>query len=97
MNLRGLSCWMLPSQPRFTLRLLPCDQRALTADPPRRCIHLLPSPVRFTVLAYAGELFHASSEAPSRRLSASAGRSSLDGRSAAQVAACGDGAASASG
>lgn len=44
MNLRGLSCWMLPSQPRFTLRLLPCDQRALTADPPRRCVHLLHLP-----------------------------------------------------
>lgn len=37
------------------------------------------------------ELFHASSEAPSRRLSESAGRSSLDGRSAARAAACGDG------
>lgn len=43
----------------FPLRLLPCDQRALTADPPRRCVHLLPSPVRFTVLACARELFHA--------------------------------------
>lgn len=52
MNLRGLSCWMLPSQPRSALRLLPCDQRALTADPPRRCIHFLLSLARFTVLAY---------------------------------------------
>ena len=44
MNLRGLSCWMLPSRPDSPLGLLPFGQGALAAARPRRCLHFTPTP-----------------------------------------------------
>lgn len=61
MNLRGLSYWMLPSPTRFTTRLLPFDQGALTAARPRGCHHFTQVPM----LILYRLLFHASSGAPS--------------------------------